>query len=224
MTVTGLVRTPETPNTFFLAKKKYVIIDSTTPDSNGTATLTLSTTTPIEVDDTYLPAGFIPNGSQILIETAGNRSMLSNDFTMINDLGYGLVCENNGVAEAVSQFTYYCRASYLSRSGGQIRSVTGSSCYGIIGLQSEGSDPNEAIQIGRIKTDIGNIMEVYIDDPSADGNQGAVNLVMGGLASKPIRNSTFKLTKHEVVIKNIARARLSGGSLTTGPLVVTASS
>jgi len=221
MTVTGLVRTPETPNTFFLAKKKYVIIDSTTPDSNGTATLTLSTTTPIEVDDTYLPAGFIPNGSQILIETAGNRSMLSNDFTMINDLGYGLVCENNGVAEAVSQFTYYCRASYLSRSGGQIRSVTGSSCYGIIGLQSEGSDPNEAIQIGRIKTDIGNIMQVYIDDPSADGNQGAVSLVMGGLASKPIRNSTFKLTKHEIIIKNIARARLSGGTLTTGPLVVT---
>jgi hypothetical protein len=168
-----------------------------------------------------LPAGFIPNGSQILIETAGNRSMLSNDFTMINDLGYGLVCENNGVAEAVSQFTYYCRASYLSRSGGQIRSVTGSSCYGIVGLQSEGSDPNEAIQIGRIKTDIGNIMQVYIDDPSADGNQGAVSLVMGGLASKPIRNSTFKLTKHEIIIKNIARARLSGGSLTTGPLIVT---
>ncbi len=221
LTVTGLVRTPETPNTFFLSKKKYVIIDTTAPDANGTATLTLSSTTPIEVDDTYLPAGFIPNGTQILIETAGNRSMLSNDFTMINDLGYGVVCDNNGVSEAVSQFTYYCRASYLSRAGGQIRSVTGSSCYGIIGLQSEGSDPNEAIQIGRIKTDIGNIMTVYIDDPTSEANVGAVGFTIGGLTSPPIRNATFKLTKHELPIKNIARARLSGGSLTTGPLIVT---
>jgi hypothetical protein len=62
VTVTGLVRKPEIPNTFYLAKKKYVIIDTTVPDANGTATLTLSSTTPIVQDDTYLPDGFIPSG------------------------------------------------------------------------------------------------------------------------------------------------------------------
>jgi hypothetical protein len=221
MTVTGLLRPPEIPNTFFIEKKKYVIIDATTPDANGTSILTLSTSTPIEVDDVYLKEGFIPNGTTIIIQTAGNRSMLSNDFTMVNDLGYGVVCDNNGVAEAVSQFTYYCRVSYLSRAGGQIRSVTGSSCYGLIGLQSEGSDPNEAIQIGRIKTTVGNIVTPYIENPEADGNLGAVGFIVGGVDSPPLRNATFKLNKHEIIIKNIARARLPGGTLTTGPLVVT---
>ena len=221
ITVTGLVRRPEIPNTFYVAKKKYVIIDSTTPDSNGTATLTLSSTTPIEIDDTYLPGGFIPNNTQIVIETAGNRSMLSNDFTMVNDLGYGIVAENNGVCEAVSQFTYYCRVGYIAKAGGQIRSVGGSSCYGLIGLQSEGNDPNEAIQIGKLKTAPVNFITPYIDSPLADGNVGAVNIIVGNCDSKPLRNSTFKLDKHEIILKNVARARLSGGSLTTGPLVVT---
>jgi len=221
ITVTGLVRRPEIPNTFYIAKKKYVIIDSTTPDQNGTATLTLSSTTPIEVDDTYLPSGFIPNGTQILIETAGNRSMLSNDFTMVNDLGYGILVENNGVCEAVSQFTYYCRVGYIARTGGQIRSVGGSSCYGLIGLQSEGNDPNEAIQIGKLKTNPVNIITPYVDNPFADGNIGAVNIIVGNVDSKPVRNSNFQLDKHEIILKNVARARLSGGTLTTGPLRVT---
>ncbi len=221
--VTGLVRRPEVPNTFYLSKKKYVIIDTTEPDANGAATLTLSSAPGefIEVDDTYLPAGFIPNGTQILIETAGNRSMLSNDFTMINDLGYGIYVDNNGVCEAVSQFTYYCRVGYLSRAGGQIRSVTGSSCYGVIGLQSEGSDPNEAIQIGRLRTPVMNLITPYIDDPINEGRLGAVSFYVGNADCKPLRNSIFKLTAHEISIKDIRRARLSGGTLTNGPLKVT---
>jgi len=219
--VTGLVRRPEIPNTFYISKKKYVIIDSTTPDSNGTATLTLSSTTPIEVDDTFLPAGFLPSGTQVVIETAGNRSMLSNDFTMVNDLGYGIVADNNGVCEAVSQFTYYCRIGYVARAGGQIRSVGGSSCYGLIGLESEGNDPNEAIQIGKIRTTPVNYVVPYIDSPLADGNVGAVNIIVGGCDTVPLRNSTFKLDKHEIIIKNVARARLPGGTLVAGPLVVT---
>jgi hypothetical protein len=221
LTVTGLVRKPEIPNTFYIAKKKYVIIDSTTPDSNGTATLTLSSTTPIEADDTFLPAGFLPSATQVVIETAGNRSMLSNDFTMVNDLGYGIIAENNGVCEAVSQFTYYCRIGYLARAGGQIRSVGGSSCYGLIGLQSEGNDPNEAIQIGKIRTTPVNLVTPYIDSPLADGNVGAVNIIVGGCDTVPVRNSTFKLDKHEIILKNVARARLPGGTLVAGPLVVT---
>ena len=79
----------------------------------------------------------------ITIQTAGNRSMLGNDFTQVNDLGYGLVVNNSGLSEMVSMFTYYCWTSYYSRNGSEIRSLTGSSCYGEYGLVAEGSDPNE---------------------------------------------------------------------------------
>ena len=79
----------------------------------------------------------------ITLQTAGNRSILGNDFTQINDLGYGLVVLNGALSEMVSMFTYYCWASYYAKNGAQIRSLTGSSCYGQYGLVAEGSDPNE---------------------------------------------------------------------------------
>ena len=73
----------------------------------------------------------------------GNRSMLSNDFTQIADMGYGLIATNGGLTEAVSMFTYYCYISYYSLNGGQIRSVGGSSAHGVYALVAEGSDPLE---------------------------------------------------------------------------------
>ena len=73
----------------------------------------------------------------------GNRSMLSNDYTQVNDMGYGLVTANGGLTEAVSMFTYYCHISYLALSGGQIRSIGGSSSHGNYGLVAKGSDPLE---------------------------------------------------------------------------------
>jgi len=73
----------------------------------------------------------------------GNRSMLSNDFTQVNDMGYGLIATNGGLTEAVSMFTYYCHISYYSINGGQIRSIGGSSSHGNFALVAEGSDPLE---------------------------------------------------------------------------------
>jgi len=73
----------------------------------------------------------------------GNRSMLSNDYTQIADMGYGLITTNGGLAEAVSMFTYYCYISYYSLNGGQIRSIAGSSAHGVYALVAEGSDPLE---------------------------------------------------------------------------------
>jgi len=79
----------------------------------------------------------------ITLQTAGNRSILGNDYTQINDLGYGLVAVNGALSEMVSMFTYYCWTSYYAKNGSEIRSLTGSSCYGEYGLVAEGSDPNE---------------------------------------------------------------------------------
>jgi hypothetical protein len=79
----------------------------------------------------------------ITLQTGGNRSILGNDFTQVNDQGYGLVVVNGALSEMVSMFTYYCKVSYYARNGSEIRSLGGSSCYGDFGLVAEGSDPNE---------------------------------------------------------------------------------
>jgi len=85
----------------------------------------------------------VPSPLSVTLQTAGNRSILGNDFTQVNDLGYGLVAVNGALSEMVSMFTYYCWVSYYAKNGSQIRSITGSSCYGEYGLIAEGSDPNE---------------------------------------------------------------------------------
>jgi hypothetical protein len=82
-------------------------------------------------------------GNRYEVLMPGNRSMLANDFTQINDLGYGVVVANGGLSELVSIFTYYCHIAYYSLTGGQIRSVAGSNAHGNYALVAEGADPLE---------------------------------------------------------------------------------
>lgn len=84
--------------------------------------------------------------SSIELGTAGNKSILSADFTQVNDLGYGYVGVNNAFMECVSDFSYYAQVSYYSKNGTNIRSLNGSSVYGNYALVSEGSDPNQVPQ------------------------------------------------------------------------------
>lgn len=83
------------------------------------------------------------NGNLYELLMPGNRSMLANDFTQVNDMGYGIVATNGGLIEAVSMFTYYCYISYYAINGAQIRSVGGSSAHGKYALVAQGSDPLE---------------------------------------------------------------------------------
>lgn len=83
------------------------------------------------------------NGNRYELLAPGNRSMLANDYTQINDMGYGIIVANGGLSELVGVFTYYCYASYYSLTGGQIRSVGGSSAHGVYALVAEGADPLE---------------------------------------------------------------------------------
>jgi len=110
----------------------------------------------------YVNAGA---GIGINIETAGNKSMLANDFTQINDLGYGILCTNAGLTEQVSTFTYYCYTGYWSNNGGQIRSVAGSNANGVYGLRSTGSDVTELPNTVSLSYDMVQSAQVY--------NQGA---------------------------------------------------
>jgi hypothetical protein len=111
----------------------------------GAKIISVSTTS-ITLDKPHTLTGtliFAINGIDIIVGTPGNRSMLSNDYTQVNDLGYGCICTNNAIAELVSVFTYYCWTSYYAVNGGQIRSAQGNSSYGIYGMRAAGRDPNE---------------------------------------------------------------------------------
>ena len=145
-------RKPQTPAPFYINGTRFQINDIISYDPTGaepTAELILDKTTSglkdgngnyIGWDETVLP---LSQFSDITLQTAGNRSQLGNDFTQINDLGYGLVTVNGGLSEMVSMFTYYCWTGYYAGNGGQIRSLNGSTCNGQYGLAAVGSDPNE---------------------------------------------------------------------------------
>lgn len=140
---------PQTPAPFYVDGERFQVnavrewdpetgraklfLDSTSNNGNG---FTGTTNTLLNVDLDSLPI-------DITIQTAGNRSMLGNDFTQINDLGYGLITTNGGLSEMVSMFTYYTQAAFYAKNGGEIRSLNGSNAYGNFGLVSEGADPNE---------------------------------------------------------------------------------
>lgn len=132
------VRRPPTPFPFFLNGARYQVNTITNYDqSTGTCNLILDETS--NSSNGYTGS----TGVDIFIQSGGNRSMLANDFTQVNDLGYGAVAVNNALSELVSMFTYYCHTGYLAKDGSQIRSIAGNNSYGLYGLVSEGSDPDE---------------------------------------------------------------------------------
>ena len=80
------------------------------------------------------------------LHNGGNRSMTSNDFTQVLSDGIGAWITNNGRAELVSVFTYYCTVGYLAENGGVIRATNGNNSYGNFGAISDGFDANETPQ------------------------------------------------------------------------------
>lgn len=99
-----------------------------------------------------------------VLQTAGNRSMLGNDFTQINDLGYGLLVTNTGISEMVGMFTYYCHQAFAAYNGSEIRAVGCSNAYGNFALVAGGSDPNEIAQTGTLAFNTVQTAKVYRND------------------------------------------------------------
>jgi hypothetical protein len=152
LTLSGLTqREPQAPTSFYYNGFRYQVdnIVSWNP-STGAAVINLNPTTPWT------------NGNiNIVLETPGNRSMLANDFTQVNDLGYGIVAHNAGLTEQVSTFTYYCWTAYLASYGGQIRSVAGSNAHGQYGLKAVGADPTEVPDQVSLYENMSQVGKVY---------------------------------------------------------------
>ena len=140
------VRPPELPCPFYIEGRRYQVNAISDYDqSNGWCKIFLDTNSNSGVgyDQTQFDEDTGNISRTLYLQTAGNRSMLGNDFTQINDLGYALVTNNGAFSEMVSMFTYYCQAAYYAKNGSEIRSLNGSNGYGNFGLVAEGADPNE---------------------------------------------------------------------------------
>ena len=78
-----------------------------------------------------------------LLHSAGNKSILANDFTQINSDGKGCHALGGGRGEMVSVFTYYNDKSFYAQSGGFIRGLNCSSAYGEYGAEADGTLASE---------------------------------------------------------------------------------
>jgi hypothetical protein len=123
----------------------------------------------------------------------GNRSMLSNDFTQINDLGYGVIVTNGGLAEAVSMFTYYCHISYYAVNGGQIRSVGGSSAHGNYALIAEGADPLEVPTPVTLYYDLNQGAQVYFPSATYQNVTGGLIIYVDNYTYVPLNLAELEI-------------------------------
>ena len=131
MTMKGLTGTPGAGGT---SKAAVVSLD---PSGS------ITTASPYIQNCSSINAG--ATGIQIdgLLHSAGNKSILANDFTQINSDGIGVHAIGKGRGEMVSIFTYYCAKSFFAESGGFIRSLNSSSAYGEQGAVADGIDASE---------------------------------------------------------------------------------
>jgi hypothetical protein len=143
----------------------------------------------------------------------GNTSMCSNDYTQVNDLGYGLVATNTGLVEAVSVFSYYCYTAYYANNGGQIRSLNGSNANGEYGLVSSGSDPLEIPDRSRLRNNMMQVGRVYKTGIySLDNIKDDLEIYVYNLDYPPYNVSELEVNHGAGIIAEFGAATLVGGT------------
>lgn len=151
----------------------------------------------------------IANKYEVLMP--GNRSMLSNDYTQVADMGYGLLATNGGLTEAVSMFTYYCYTSYLSVNGAQIRSIGGSSAHGIYALVAQGSDPLEVPTPTELFFDNSQRVDCYFPSATYKNEIGGLEIFVTNYDYAPRSNSELEVDHGNIIFRYpVATADTSG--------------
>ena len=152
------------------------------------------------------------NPTSITLITPGNTSMLSNDFTQVNDLGYGIVTNNKGLAECVSVFSYYTWTSMFSANGGQIRSLNSSSANGEYGLVALGSDPLEVSDAVALADNLIQVAKVNKAGPYInDGDVGELQFYIDNFQYAPYNVSIVEVNHGGAV--GIVRYEMSNVSV-----------
>ena len=82
---------------------------------------------------------------------SGYKTMLFHTYTHIADDGLAIYARDNGAAEVINCFSYFCQVGYASTGGAQIRSLNSSNSYGEYGIYSAGYDATETSNNGSVK-------------------------------------------------------------------------
>ena len=118
--------------------------------------------------------------------------MLANDFTQINDLGYGLIANNAAFSEQVSTFTYYCQTAMYANNGSEIRALNCSNGYGNFGLIAEGADPNEIPDQTTLTHNMMQPIKAYTDSALTNANLDP-SITVYNFATPPTSQSEFTI-------------------------------
>ena len=198
------IRKPKMPASFFFFGRRYqvnAVRDYVPDDGSGTATMTLILDEGSDegrgFDDALDSAG---GPLEMILQGAGNKSMLANDFTQINDLGYGVIANNNALSELVSVFTYYCHTGYYSRNGSQIRSLTGNNSYGNFGLVAESSDPDEVARVATLAQNLVQPAKMYVVDQELKISGDQTGVVSIGDTVTQLQAATGETVSAKVVM------------------------
>ena len=224
------IRKPQTPAPFFINGVRYQV-DAISEYDGGTGTAKLLINKLSNEGNGYtdsVPGG----GTEIFIQTAGNRSMLANDYTQVNDLGYGLFVNNAALSEQVSTFCYYNHTAFFSNNGSEIRALNCSNANGNFGLVAAGSDPNETVDDIVTLRNMQQPAKVFNDSTNTYGfgtfehAKGSFSIFVYDCDYMPYPNSlidiytTAGVTTYEVTASSIVAATTSnigGYTNATGP-------
>jgi len=177
------------------------------PDLAGPAfsAVDLTARTDLQTNKTSIQADVVEfvntNGNLYEILMPGNRSMLGNDFTQVNDLGYGLLVTNGGLSEMVSMFTYYCHCSYMSINGAQIRSVAGSSAHGNFALVADGADPLEVPTPVTLYYDLAQRVDCYAPGGQYVNTAEGLFIYITNYSYTPLNNSELEIDHGNLIYR-----------------------
>lgn len=212
------IRPPELPCPFYIEGRRYQVNAISDYDqSNGWCKIYLdaNSNNGVGYDETEFDEDPGNISRTLYLQTAGNRSMLGNDFTQINDLGYGLVTTNGAFSEMVSMFTYYCHAAYYAANGSEIRSLNGSNGYGNFGLVAEGADPNEIPDQVTMLNDMSKPAKTVTFTLAGDDTniEGSTSIFLTDMKDPPQPNSVVVI--HHGGAVGTKRYRISAVSVST---------
>jgi len=139
-------------------------------------------------------------GNRFELLAPGNRSMLANDYTQINDMGYGVLATNAGLVELVSIFTYYCYTAYYSINGAQIRSVAGSNAHGVYALVAEGADPLEVPTPTTIYEELSQRVDCYFPSSQYQNISGGLAIFVTNYEYAPLSGSELEVVHNSTEV------------------------
>ena len=118
--------------------------------------------------------GALVNGA---LHASGYKTMLFHTYTHISSDGVAIYAKDNGSAEVINCFSYYCQIGYCATGGAQVRSLNSSNSYGEYGIFSKGYDTTETANAGAVA----GTMLTYTNVLTTDFTLG--ELITGGTSS-----------------------------------------